>query len=64
MVVITRLELDHYSVEQITSFVVNGVVTIGEAIDGAKAIREMSDVNRLMWERSARAMFKAAHKAG
>lgn len=59
MVVVTRLELDNYTVEQITSFVANGVITVGEAIEGAKVIKDMSDVNRLMWERSARAAFRA-----
>lgn len=60
MVVIVRLELDHYGIDHVTRLVLDGVVTIAEAIEGAKAIRDMSEYDQLMWVRR----IQAARKVG
>lgn len=51
MVVIVRLDLDRYDASTLQSLVREGVVTIGEACE-AKAVKQMSDYERLMWVRA------------
>jgi hypothetical protein len=53
MVVIIRLDLDRYELDMIERLVVDGLVTIGEAVE-SRAYRNdiVGDVAKLMWLRS------------
>lgn len=59
MVVIVRLELDRYTIQQLTDLVLDGVVTINECIEGAIAVKSMSEYDQLMWVRNIQAKRKA-----
>jgi hypothetical protein len=48
--VIVRLDLDRYRADTIARLVVDGMVGLEEATE-ARAIREMTDVVRLVWVR-------------
>lgn len=54
-VVIVRLDLDKYDALVLSRFVVEGVITIGEACD-AKAIKGMSELHQLIWVRQVKGM--------
>lgn len=51
MVVIVRIDLDKYDLEQIEHFVVYGIVTLSEAREGAKVVRDMSEYDQVLWVR-------------
>lgn len=59
MVVIVRLELDRYTLQQLTDLVLDGVVTINECIEGAVSIKALSEYDQLMWVRAIQAKRKA-----
>lgn len=59
MVVIVRLDLDHYDAKTLSSLVREGVITLGEACE-AKAVQSMTELHRLLWVRQVQDMSRKA----
>ena len=58
MVVICRIELDNYSLDQIEHFVIDGIVTLSEARQ-SKAVMAMGEYNQVLWVRRMQAARQA-----
>lgn len=57
MVVVVRIELNELSRDEIKALVAANMITMGDATE-AKCIKEMNDLEKLMWIRSCRVSVK------
>lgn len=57
MIVIVKLDLDRYSLQQIEKLVISGVITMSEAQQSAAFLR-LDDYGRLVWKRGVLAVMK------
>lgn len=53
MIVIARIDLDVLDTQSLSDLIMYGYITLGDATE-AKCIREMSELEKLMWVRSTK----------
>ena len=61
-VIVIRIELDELDIVGLSELVAARHVTIGDATE-AKCIREMNDLQRLMWVRQVKLMIQSMQRA-